>query len=142
MTSTQTSLVTETEGRRLWSTWIGMWNGDIAASAVVGADFRIRFAGDLPGTDDIRGPVAFQAFITASHMKQEKPTFVSAGSPAVSADHAGGHASGQVVSRWNRHLGNRIEGGIDMLAFVDGRVVMAWSVTGKRAWPDESTSGA
>lgn len=141
MPPTQTPPAIESEGNRLWSAWIAMWNGDVDASAVVGADFRIRFAGDVPGTDDIQGPVAFQAFITASHAKQEKPAFVSAGSPAVSADRAGGHASGQVVSRWNRHLGSRTEGGMDMLAFVDGRVVMAWSVTGKRAWPDEHSRG-
>lgn len=139
MGPTQSPLDIDSEGRHIWSTWITMWNGDVDASTIVSADFQIRFAGDLPGADDLRGPVAFQSFLTASRAKPVTPTFVSAGSPIVRADRAGSLESGQVVSRWNRHVGDKIDGGTDVLAFVNGRVVMAWSVTGKRAWPDERT---
>lgn len=128
------------EGQRLWSAWIAMWNGEVDASTVVRADFQIRFAGDLPNTDDIRGPAAFQAFLTAARSRGDKPSFASAGLPIVSSDRSGSLVSGQVGSRWNRHVGDRVEGGMDILAFTDGQVVMAWSVTGKRAWPDETTA--
>lgn len=141
MTSAQLTSAIEIEAQRLWSAWIAMWNGEADASTIVSPDFRIRFAGDLPGTDDIRGPVAFQSFITASRAKRDTPTFVSAGAPIVSSDRSGSLGSDQVVSRWNRHLAEQIEGGIDILTFAGGHVVMAWSVTGKRAWPDERTHG-
>lgn len=142
MGDTQSPLDSDSEGQRLWSTWIAMWNGNVDASTIVSADFQIRFADDLPGADDLRGPVAFQSFLTASRDKPTTPIFVSAGSLLVRADRSGSLGSGQVASRWNRHLGNKIDGGTDVLAFVNGRVVMAWSVTGKRAWPDERTDGA
>ena len=141
MPDARSPLAIDSEGHRLWSAWIAMWNGDVDASTIVSADFRIRFAGDLPETDDIRGPGAFQSFLAASRDTSEKPSFASAGFPIVSSDHAGSLRSGQVASRWNRHVGERIEGGMDILAFVDGQVTMAWSVTGKRAWPDESAEG-
>lgn len=141
MPDAQSPLALDIEGQRLWSAWIAMWNGDVDANTIVSADFQIRFAGDLPNTDDIRGPVAFQSFLTASRSRGEKPSFASAGFPIVSSDHSGSPVSGQVGSRWNRHVGDRIEGGMDILAFVNGQVVMAWSVTGKRAWPDESAAG-
>ncbi len=141
MIDTQSPLALHSEAQRLWSAWIAMWNGEADANTIVSAEFQIRFAGDLPGTDGIRGPAAFQSFVTASRAKPDVPTFVSAGSPIVDSDRSGSLVSGQVVSRWNRHVVDRIEGGMDILAFVNGRVIMAWSVTGKRAWPDERTSG-
>ena len=115
-----------------------MQTGEIDARAIVSEDFRIRFAGDsTPEADGIRGPIALQSLVAASRANQSGVSFISAGDPIANSDGVEDSTSGQVASRWNRRVGNEAAGGMDILAFVDGRIVMAWSVTGKRAWLDE-----
>ncbi|WFB08178.1 ester cyclase [Streptomyces sp. LX-29] len=129
-------------GHRLFEDWTAMWNGELSlADRILAPGFRVWFGNTLGGadTDACRGP-GFVRFVAAHREARPGIRYVLEGDPigGVEAGPAGGTDSGgtgRVACRWYAtRPGATTVSGIDILAFSDGRIEQAWSLSGDRAF--------
>ncbi|MCU1687115.1 MAG: hypothetical protein JWQ81_7854 [Amycolatopsis sp.] len=114
-------------GTDVFERWTALWNGDFdVTDALLAPDFRIHFAGANAAArgDDVRGPDAFAAFVTAFREAKPDLRFRFDGPPIGQGD--------RIASIWSvRQPGGLAKSGIDVLRLVDGQIVEVWSVTGE-----------
>lgn len=120
---------------RLARRWTALWNGELPAEAVVGADCSVYFGRRplIARAETTSGPDELQAVVDAvrGHLGGVRYGFESA-----PLHQAGPGEAGTITLLWHVEVpGQDRRSGIDLLRHAGGAIQEVWSITGDLALP-------